>query len=122
MQGPIAASGFRRAMSSSWCATRNRRAGIPSERFCATICRLSQDRSRNGRLAGKGELFVQLPNRLGHPPRFQVQAEGAHILEVGRDLLAGGKVEASLPAGLDEQAAGQVGRLILGAGGSGDAS
>jgi hypothetical protein len=25
MQGPIAASGFRRAMSSSWCATRNRR-------------------------------------------------------------------------------------------------
>jgi trans-aconitate methyltransferase len=58
---------------------------------------------RNGRLASKGELFVQLPDRLRHPSRFQVQAEAAHILEVGRDLPAGGKVEASLPAGLDER-------------------
>jgi hypothetical protein len=38
--------------------------------------------------ADRGELLVQLPDRLDVAPRLQVQTEPAHVLEIGRDLLA----------------------------------
>jgi len=38
--------------------------------------------------ADLGELLVQLPDRLGVAPRLQVEPQPAHVLQVGRDLLA----------------------------------
>ena len=48
-------------------------------------------------------MFVQLLDRSGLAPWLQVEAEPAYVLEVGRDLLPGGKVK-----GLASKAAGLV--------------
>jgi hypothetical protein len=43
-------------------------------------------------LPGKGELFVELLDRSDLAPWLQIEREPAHVLEVGRHLLAGSKV------------------------------